>query len=735
MIQLAAKLKSQKALAGLLIVFIAYIFSLLLHIGGALEFLEMKTLDIRLQLSDKNITANEDIVVVLVDEASLQSMKKMVGRWPWPRSMFAELISFFGQAEAKAVLFDVLFTEPQDARSAEGELGEDDFFLVETTMESGMAIHAAQFLLDTEDEVNKNLLDQPLPDIYKERFAYPNIRVKKGARLKQSNVFYLPFTELYETADQVGIVEFGADADGIYRRSHLLREYMGSYFPVLSLAMIEKLYPPESITLSQNELRFGDMEIPLQNDGTFLINMKKEFVTYSIGGILSTINQMAQGEYDKMLFTPEEFKDKIVIIGASAAGIEDLKHTSTGADVPGVLLHASIISNLMDQDYIHQGYETAIFIFMFFACVIIAIGILGFQSLVLQSILPLVIALLYTLVSYYLMDEYRILIPLVIPLVAFGTVFTGSYIYVSATEGKERRKTRKMLSQYVSPHVLSEVMDKSKSVLTAEVGALEELSILFSDIRSFTSFSEMVEVSQVVEQLNYYLSEMVDVVFEHKGTLDKFIGDAVMAFWGAPIVTPTHAKQSTLAALQMIERLEAINKYFDEKGYPHFHIGVGIHTGKVILGNIGSDKKLDYTVIGDSVNLASRMEGLTKQYGCPILISESTYAQVADEIPCRVIDAVRVKGKDKPIRLYQPLASPSSSQEQKDQGILIAEKSEAAFLAYQNCEWETSISLYKEIQGILVDDKASQLVIIRCDEFLKDPPPEGWDGCYTMKTK
>ncbi|MBT4287675.1 MAG: adenylate/guanylate cyclase domain-containing protein, partial [Deltaproteobacteria bacterium] len=551
MIKLVEKLKNQKTLAGLLVILIGFLFSLLLHISGALQSLEMKTLDVRMQLSNKNTIANDDIIVILVDEASLKSMKKLVGRWPWPRSIFGELITFFSEAEARAVLFDVLFTEPQVPRNEDGELGEDDFNLVDSTIQAGNTIHAAQFLMDTEDELNKTLLNLPMPEMYQEKFAFNNIQLKKGAKLKQSNVYYLPFPELYESADQVGIVEFGPDVDGIYRRSHLIRKYGKRYYPVLALSMIGNLFPPDSITVDKQQLTYGKREIPLQKDGTYLINMKKEFVTYSIGGVLASINKMELGEYDEMLFTPEEFQDKIIIIGASAAGIEDLKHTTTGADVPGVLLHASIISNLIDQDYIYEGSELIVFAIVLMACIIITIGILSFKSLLLQGIFPIVLAVVYVGSSYYLMDYYRILIPVIFPLVAFASVFTGSYIYVSATEGKERRKTRKMLSQYVSPHVLSEVMDKSNSVLTPEVGTTEELSILFSDIRSFTSFSEMVEVSQVVEQLNYYLSEMVEAVFEYKGTLDKFIGDAVMAFWGAPIISKLHAREATLASLEM----------------------------------------------------------------------------------------------------------------------------------------------------------------------------------------
>ncbi|MCP4755651.1 MAG: CHASE2 domain-containing protein, partial [Proteobacteria bacterium] len=211
-------LMKKKALAGVLITLIGFILSLLFHVSGVVEFLELKTLDTRLQLSDRNTGASDQIAVVMLDEASLQSMQPLVGRWPWPRSLFADLIDFLSGAGAKAILFDILYTEPQVARTPEGELGEDDFALANSTAESGIVIHAAQFLEDKEDEKNKSILNRPLADIYIENNAIKNFNLKKGARTKSANNYYVPLPELYSTARSVGIVEFGADGDGVYRR-------------------------------------------------------------------------------------------------------------------------------------------------------------------------------------------------------------------------------------------------------------------------------------------------------------------------------------------------------------------------------------------------------------------------------------------------------------------------------------------------------------------------------------
>jgi adenylate cyclase len=221
------------------------------------------------------------------------------------------------------------------------------------------------------------------------------------------------------------------------------------------------------------------------------------------------------------------------------------------------------------------------------------------------------------------------------------------------TEGREKRKVRKMLGQYVSPHMLSSLVDNREDILRAEVGAKENVTVLFSDIRGFTSISENEPPERIVSMLNQYFSLWSDAIFEYDGTIDKFVGDAVMALWGAPLRTEKHPEKALRAALEMRKRLPELNRRLNVEGFPEVKIGVGIHTGDAILGNIGSEKKLDYTVIGDTVNLSSRLEGLTKQYTCDILISEATYIRVSDLFRCEFVDSVKVKGKEQAVKVYK----------------------------------------------------------------------------------
>jgi adenylate cyclase len=262
------------------------------------------------------------------------------------------------------------------------------------------------------------------------------------------------------------------------------------------------------------------------------------------------------------------------------------------------------------------------------------------------------------------------------------------------------------------------------------VGSKENLTVLFSDIRGFTSISEKLEAEKVVELLNAYLSEMVDVIFEHEGTLDKFIGDAIMAFWGAPLKVSDHGLRAVRAALDMRRHLEAFNQRLDAKGDIRLEIGIGINSGQVILGNIGSEKKLDYTVIGDNVNLASRMEGLTKEYGSSILITESTYEEVKNSISCRLIDMVRVVGKKKGIKIYEPLDALNG-----DVSNRIISLSEEGFNNYLKRDWAAAIKCYFEIISIKPDDKVSKIFLGRCEWYKATEPPMDWDGAYTMQKK
>ncbi|RAP33045.1 hypothetical protein DID77_03700 [Candidatus Marinamargulisbacteria bacterium SCGC AG-439-L15] len=723
----------KKTIAIIVIVLISVIGPFSLRNTPFITDLEHKTFDLRAKLSYDSSTSNSDIVLILIDESSLQAMMPIVGRWPWPRSIYAELLNFLSDAGAKAVLIDILFTETQDARSENQTLGFDDQVFVQATQDNGAVFNAFQLLYDIEEaELN---IKTPLPATFIQRFSVPNIQDPHNLYRSKANKFYLPFDELWQHSYGMGVVEIKPDPDGIYRRIKLFRDYQGHLYPAIAMGVLLQQLNPQSIILDKKQLKLDDLQIPHLKTGEYLFVMKKNFESYSAGGVLATIQDLAEGNFDNLLVPPSLFENKTVFIGASAVGTYDLKNTSLGANIPGVFIHASVLDNILKKEFYREVPLIYTEITITIICLLISFVILQSARVTIQ-LAPSIIGLFgYNIISLLIFKQYLLLTLIISANASIGICILSSFGYVAVTEGKARRKVRKMLSQYVSPSVLTEVMDKKSNTLTPEIGAKEELSIFFSDIRSFTSISEKTSPEQTVEMLNYYLDKMVGVVFEYKGTLDKFIGDAVMAFWGAPVINKNHATDAVMCALQMRESLKEVNEHFASKGYDPFKIGMGINTGPVILGNIGSEKKLDYTVIGDNVNLGSRIEGLTKPYGCDVLISEFTHKQLDTKIPSRVVDLVRVKGKEKPIKIFNPLLSLNSSSSLLTKAKQTEALFDEAFDAFVSKKFKKSLKLYSGYQKENPDDIIPQLFIDRCTDYLKNPPPDDWDGCQTLKTK
>ena len=725
--------KRKRVLWGLVISIIVALAIDMLYISGNFETLELMTFDMRSKAVREDKLPHPDVEIIMIDDDSIKWMDDQVGRWPWPRDLWGDLIDYLSMGGARAVIFDVIFAQHEiDDPEIEG-LGESDQILVQATHDAGNIYHAANIFVDLEDEGNKDLLNEALPEDFVDKFSVKNI--KKGDFLTgPANNYELPIDELYRVSKNIGVVSFQSDDDGVYRRTPLFSHYGEDSFPVLSMAYILDALAPINITKKEGNLYLDKLAIPVLEDETYLINMYKNFKPYSIGGIFNSILQLQEGQIEDLDVSPEEFKNKIVLVGASAIGVEDLKQTSIGTDVPGVILHASLISNILQKDFLRAIPETWKRIIIYALSVLCSFLIIILASIYLQVLFPIVMGVVYAIAANTLFER-NIVIDLVPPILSIFAVWLTSFAYLYFTEGRARKKVRTMLGQYVSPAVLTELVGSSGDYLQAEVGRTEKLTILFSDIRGFTSISEKMEAKDVVSLLNKYLSSMVDVIFHNQGTLDKFSGDAIMAFWGAPIRVSDHGKMAVKAALEMTKALEQLNADFVAQGYPPFKTGVGLHTGDVVLGNIGSEKKLDYTIIGDNVNLTSRLEGLTKEYGVSLLISEETYKELNGEFICRIADHVKVKGKNEPIRIYSVVGMTGESTEESELNQKICRYSEVAFNKYLNRQFEEALEMNIKLKKFIRDDRISEIFINRCREYIQTPPPEEWDGIFTMKTK
>ena len=687
---------THKYWAILVIALCSFLTSLALDHVGALDQLERISYDWRVQQVRSNISAPDDIAIILIDDASLQALNPIVGRWPWPRSVHADVIDFLSLAAPKAIVFDILFLEDELNRA-------NDLRLAAATSEAGNVIHAMQIHHDMTDEYNAAQLQQALPST-----VLAHALAGLPASTQNNNSYYLPIAPLVSTAAQLATVNVRPDDDGIYRRVQLRHVYRGVSLPSLSLAPL--LLDAIDVNTLPNELA---------------INYYGHITTYSMSGVIASAQQLMQGDIGKLLVDPYEFENKIVFIGASAVGLEDLKATPLNSTSPGVVIHASVASNLISNDVLHTAPPgLAILTHVLLILLTIQLVIMS-KHLYVKMLGPILLASLYIYCAFYAFSSNYIVM-MTAPLSSLMLAASLSFAYLLFTEGRDKQRVRTMLGQYVSPAVLGAVVDHYQDHLKAEVGSEEQLSILFSDIRGFTSMSESIPAQQVVEILNHYFSAMTATIFDRKGTIDKFIGDAIMAFWGAPIRDEQHADHAVQAAIAMHARLTLVNDWLRQRNYPEIAIGVGIHSGKVILGNIGSEQKLDYTIIGDNVNLASRLEGLTKTYGCAIVISESTQTQLSQALPCYVLDLVRVKGKQVPIRIFSPILNEEHSLAEQ-----FAQICQQGFDAYLSQQWQTAIECYQQ----LPDSLFKSILIQRCRDFQHRPPAADWDGVFRMSSK
>lgn len=652
--------------------------------------------------------SSDQIAIIMVDEASLAALNPMVGRWPWPRALFADFLEFVMMGEPRAVLFDILWPETHSPRDAKGKLSADDNALVAATAKSGRVFHAMQLVEDIDDEKNKTLLDRPLPDDFISRFALKEVAgTMPGAG--ENNNYYLPITELYQAAHSVAVVEFAPDEDGVYRRTRPIREYRGSYFPVMGDA---PFLAGKRAAIRDGSLVTDNRTIPLDANGKYLINVYGKFNTYSMSGIFASLQKIRSGDIEQMMVDPAEFKDKIIYVGASAVGVEDMKPTAMAALSPGVYLHASLASNFILNDFLvppRPGVTVALLLCL---SLIGAGGTFYARFFSLRLAIPSASAVALA-GGYYYGFSHNQLIDFIPPFAAIVLSSGGSFAYLLLTEGREKAKVRRMFSQYVSPEVLAMMADSSTDIARLGAGTKEDISVLFSDIRSFTTFSDKTPPEQVVAMLNTHFNYMTDAIFRTRGTIDKFIGDAIMAYWGAPVKLPDHALRAVTAAIDMTKLLVTVNEELARKGIIlDLKIGIGINSGEAIMGNIGSEKKLNFTVIGDTVNLASRLEALNKNYGAPIIISEFTHRKLEGKVLCRILDRVKVRGKAEPVLIYEAMVYEGN--EERAAAEEQAAVTDRAFALYEKGDYISALKLYNGVRNATL----RELFTSRCKEAL-----------------
>jgi adenylate cyclase len=625
------------------------------------DLAELRTYDWRLTHTARPDTARKDIAIVEIDERSLRSLQPNAGRWPWPRAVHSMLVDYLVRAPAKIIAYDIVFSEADTRRGFDfgGSTmsgAESDKALADSVRAAGTVILVADASYDAEIE-NATLPDAgyPLdvPGIYEMRGVLP------------------PFRLLADAASGLGHNRFVLDPDGPMR--HAIPFVRAHHRTVPSLGVAAALRATgiraQDVRLDGTRLRFGDRVMPLSarhvkaDDGvvSFLwapINFRgpallddlktRTYPTYSFFDLLYSEEQLLAGK--KPDIDPAAFRDRIVFVGTTASGLSDVFETPfSNGKMPGVQIHAALADDILSNRFIHEAGRN-----MRVATVTAAAIAAGIAATMLPAWwAAAATAALLAGVSWIATRLFGggYWLNLSQPVLASSFALFGGVAYQYFFEGREKRKMKKLFGQYVSKDVYEQLV--ANPALARLGGQRREMTVLFSDIRGFTSVTERGEPQAIVGMLNEYFTRMVTIVFRHEGTLDKFVGDMVMALFGAPLDDPQHADHAVEAALDMIAALGELNTQWKSEGRAELDIGIGINTGPMIAGNIGSEAIMSYTVIGDAVNLGSRLESLNKEYGTRIIISDATRERLSRPYRLRPLGDVVVKGKTQPVAIYE----------------------------------------------------------------------------------
>ena len=731
-----------RLVAGLLLTVV-----LLGHVSGQLTIpyvddMENLLYDTRLRLTAPG-GVDERIVIVAVDEASLQEQ----GHWPWTREKLALMVTRLFDYGAVVVGFDMLFAERDESADVSllRELAieiDDDLFrqrldeleprldrdrLFADALTAGPVILGYYFDTNEETAFETGVLPLAAFDFHESMAEVIFLPRAKG--------FSSNLPVLMDTAYGGGFINNPLiDDDGVIRRAPLLHEYNLSAYESLSMAVAATYFNDITLPVFVDAsswmgeypplegLELAGKPIPIDPQGAVLVPYRGPRGSFPYISANDVINGTVAD--------PSKLEGTIVLIGASAPGMQDIRSTPFGAVYPGVEVHANLIGGILDGNFRWEPAYTAA------AEMITVTGFGLLTSLVLPLLTPLVATFAFVLllagalaVNIYMWSVELHVLPLAITLYTLIGIYTLNMVFGYLFETRSRSQMDSLFGQYVPPDLVREMSRDPANYSLANEKL--ELSVLFSDIRGFTTISEGLEAEELSTLMDHYLTPMTRIVHETKGTIDKYIGDAVMAFWGAPLRDTHHAARAVGAGLEMIKALDHMNEEFAKRNWPHIDIGVGINTGPMSVGNMGSEFRRSYTVLGDAVNLGSRLEGMTKNYGVSFVVSEFTAAQ-APEFFYRELDCVRVKGKAEPVTIFEPLGM-------KDQlPAKLVEDTKLfhnALRHYRQQDWDAAERILKELLSIEPDCYLYQMYLDRIAIFRETPPEADWDGVFTYMTK
>ena len=692
--------------------------------------LEAISYDTRLKLTLPN-RDDPQVVIIDINEPSLQRE----GRWPWSRDKLARLTTqLLDRYQARAVGFDVVFAEPDRSsgidvleRLAQHDLKDDRGYVatldrlrpeLDFDARFAEAIRGRPVILGFGFTYEAQQIGALPPPLFRAQ------DIGGGIIPIQPAVGYTAaIAELAQAAAGSGHVDPFFDADNVVRRVPMVELYRNAYYPALSLAIARVVLEAKRVTphfdadSRLDGFDVGGLALPTAADGTALIPFRgkpKTFRYYSAADVLAGT-------------APADFAGAIALVGTTAKGLQDLRPTPLAADFPGVEIHASLLSGMLNQNLKSvPANANAIEALVMLLTGLVVLFVIPYRDPVFNALGVVAVMGAVAAANLLLWIKLNEVVPVAATLLMLAVLFAWNMLAGFMREERKIRRVSAMFGEYVPRERVAQMVESGERY--SMVGESRTMTVLFCDVREFTALSENLPPRELSAMLNAYLTPMTEIIHAHHGTVDKYVGDAIMAFWGAPIDNPNHARDAVLAALAMQRRMSSLAQEFKKRGWPELVIGVGINTGAMNVGDMGSEFRKAYTVLGDAVNLASRLEGLTKEYGVAVIIGEDTRAAVPD-IRCREIDRVRVKGRANPVTIFEPLP----------------EAAEAS--AVEIAAWDRALLQYRErrfadaaasLAALASAHPATRLYAYfaqRCAAYAAARPPADWDGATNFATK
>jgi adenylate cyclase len=710
-----------------------------------IQAIEHKLYDVRLELTISD-QPDDRIVIVDIDEKSLSE----IGRWPWNRSIIAKLVDqLFDSYEIDVLGMDVVFVEPDESSGlkqleliGQGPLKESAEFqrtlnefktvldydgLLAKSLQNRRVILGYTFTTIAEDPQDIEAGQLPPPTFTESEVSNYGFSYRAG----QGFAANLP--NFQKNAMSAGHFNVVPDSDGIVRRMPMLFGYRGQLYQSLSLAITRAALGAQAVELNWHTegkrlqlagLQIGNRQIPVTDYFETFIPYRGHWGSFPYVSATDVLHGSVED--------PSLLENKIVLLGTTAQGLLDLRATPIQSVYPGVEIHASLISGILDGRLRHTlPYESILESLILVVIGIIMTVLLALFSPLITTLTTLGLAGLIISINLLIWNDQFIVFPLASTLLLIFSLFVFNMSYGYFVESTNKRHLTNLFGQYIPPELVDEMSKNLGNKPFSMESESRDMTVLFSDVRGFTTISEELDPKQLSELMNEYLTPMTRIIHEHRGTIDKYMGDAIMAFWGAPLHDPHHARHALDAAMEMLNKLEDLHLQFLAKGWPELQIGIGLNTGMMNVGNMGSQFRVAYTVLGDAVNLGSRLEGLTKKYGVRLIVCETTQSAVPEYV-YRELDRVRVKGKDLPVAIFEPLGLPEHIPEQVLTEITYYQN---ALEHYRQQHWEHAEVQFVHLHRQYPERLLYKIYLQRIDYFSEYPPGKDWDGVYTFTTK